>query len=170
MKALMRETSVRDMASSSDTSMPQTPLVCIAASFDPRSASSSVNHGSNSAFIAVDFILPWSLSKIGTVSTLQPGSNIRLPLRSSSPDRWSRCRRSARRPGRLIARYRTGPCRRVAGWTDIRSPDGRMRSRATTSTACAAIWVFTAMPACCSHSVVNKSSCDDHLAESIRWF
>ena len=47
----MRETSVRAMESSSDTSMPQTPLVCIAASFDPRSASSSVNHGSNSALI-----------------------------------------------------------------------------------------------------------------------
>src|SRR5437879_2888551 len=53
-KALVREVSLRDILSSSAHSISQAPRVCIAASLLPRSAISSVNHGSKSARKADD--------------------------------------------------------------------------------------------------------------------
>ena len=73
MKALARSTSERDMADSSATSRHHAPDICMAASLEPKSATSSENHGLNSAAIARDLPDPCGASRIGSVSTLQPG-------------------------------------------------------------------------------------------------
>ena len=58
MNALIFETSPRVMLSNSAISITHTPRVWSAASFDPNSAISSVNHGSARVFNAVDFLRP----------------------------------------------------------------------------------------------------------------
>jgi hypothetical protein len=70
-------TSAPLMASSSESSIIHTPRAWSAASFDPSSEISSVNHGAAMVRTAVDFRAPCGPSKIKQQSALHPGRKIR---------------------------------------------------------------------------------------------
>jgi hypothetical protein len=90
MNALIRATSAWLRLSNSESSMIQTPRVCMAASLLPRSASSSVKYSPAIVRSAVDFRMPCGPSRIRQQSAFAPGWKIRATAEMSQRDPTAR--------------------------------------------------------------------------------